>query len=85
MLLAHFDEYDNEGALEELDDKYPYWVRKGTVEFDYAYAITVHKAQGSQWDHVTVFDDGFGRDVDTRKRWLYTALTRAVETLTLIR
>lgn len=56
--------------------------KRGTQEFDYGYAITVHKSQGSQWDSVCVFDEGgvFGPD---RNRWLYTAVTRAAERLTL--
>jgi exodeoxyribonuclease-5 len=45
---------------------------------DYAYAITVHKAQGSEWDKVILWDDGFAyNDENTRRRWLYTAITRA--------
>ena len=28
-------------------------------EFDYGYALTVHKAQGSQWDNVMLFDESF--------------------------
>lgn len=84
-LRAHFDEYENEGALEEFDTTYPFWVRKNVAEFDFGYAITVHKSQGSQWDHVTLVDDRFGRDPETRSRWLYTAITRAVETITIVR
>lgn len=42
---------------------------------DYAYALTVHKAQGSEWDKVLVYNEGlFGDDY---KRWMYTAITRA--------
>ena len=35
-----------EGAEADL----PYPVRRESDEFDYGYALTVHKAQGSQWD-----------------------------------
>ncbi len=35
-----------EGAEADL----PYAVRRESDEFDYGYALTVHKAQGSQWD-----------------------------------
>jgi exodeoxyribonuclease-5 len=53
--------------------------------FDFGYALTVHKAQGSQWPVVTLYDDGFGkREQETRNRWLYTAITRAQETLTIV-
>ena len=33
--------------------------RKRYDEFDYGYALTVHKAQGSQWDDVVLFDESF--------------------------
>ncbi len=55
------------------------------VRVDYGYALTVHKAQGSQWDAVTVWDDRFQkRDPTQRQRWLYTAITRAAKTLNIV-
>jgi exodeoxyribonuclease-5 len=55
------------------------------LQIDYGYALTVHKAQGSQWKTVTVYDDGFGkREDDVRRRWLYTAITRAEHQLHII-
>ncbi|MBE7101258.1 MAG: hypothetical protein E7364_06580 [Clostridiales bacterium] len=52
--------------------------------FEFGYAITCHKAQGSEFDFVIVFDEGwvFGEEKD---RWLYTAITRAKEKLLIIR
>lgn len=57
-------------------------IKKGCDEFCFAYAITVHKSQGSQWSNVMIFDQSkifkeFSRN------WLYTALTRASEKITL--
>nr|WP_237684057.1 AAA family ATPase [Pseudaminobacter soli] len=52
-------------------------------EVDYAYAITCHKAQGSQWDEVVVHDQSNVFRADA-SRWLYTAVTRAAERLTLV-
>ena len=51
--------------------------------FDFGYAITAHKAQGSQWPRVIVLDESqiFRRDA---ARWLYTALTRASDTVTVV-
>lgn len=46
-------------------------------EFDYAYAITCHKAQGAQWDNVLVLEEGFPYSREEHARWLYTAVTRA--------
>ena len=47
------------------------------IQTTWGWAITTHKAQGSQWATVIVFDDGFGRTAEDRNRWLYTAITRA--------
>lgn len=51
--------------------------------FDFAYAITCHKAQGSEFDSVLVYSEPFGNGTD-RRRWLYTALTRAQNKCTLV-
>lgn len=61
----------------------PGWMHKGLQQFDYGHAITVHKAQGSQWDSVLVYDESRVFREDGR-RWLYTALTRASERLTVV-
>ncbi|MBQ8295935.1 MAG: ATP-binding domain-containing protein [Clostridia bacterium] len=52
--------------------------------FEFAYAVTCHKAQGSEFDFVIVFDESwaFGEE---RNRWLYTAITRAREKLLIVR
>lgn len=68
------------GKGEEL----PWFERKDAQEFDYGYALTVHKAQGSQWDDVLLFDESFSFRKD-RWRWLYTGITRAAETLTVVK
>jgi exodeoxyribonuclease-5 len=53
--------------------------------FDFAYAITVHKAQGSQSSRVIVFEERFKQmSDDDWKKWLYTAVTRAEEELIII-
>ena len=65
------------------EEEIPYSLRKDSDEFDYGYALTVHKAQGSQWDEVVVFDESFAFR-EHRSRWLYTAITRAAERLTVV-
>ena len=55
------------------------------VEFNYGYAITGHRAQGSEWDKVLVFEEKFPFDKEEHARWLYTAATRASERLVLVR
>jgi ATP-dependent exoDNAse (exonuclease V) alpha subunit len=57
--------------------------RKRYQEFDFGYVLTVHKAQGSQWDDVALFDESFAF-AESRERWLYTGVTRAAKRLTLV-
>ena len=49
---------------------------------DYGYALTVHKAQGSGFDNVLVVDEYRG-GYEFRKKWLYTAITRAKKSVTI--
>ncbi len=63
------------------DDEY-----YNALEIKFAYAITCHKAQGGQWEHVYVdqgyvADDMMGPDY---LHWLYTAFTRATSKLFLV-
>jgi exodeoxyribonuclease-5 len=68
------------GREEELS----WFEKKEANEFDYGYALTVHKAQGSQWDRVFVTDESFCFRADKWK-WLYTAITRAAKSVTVMR
>ena len=54
------------------------------LHVDYGYCLTCHKSQGSQWDHVAVFDESqiFRHNA---ARWLYTAVTRAAQSVTIFR
>ena len=56
----------------------------GSQEFDFGFCITAHKSQGSQWDSVLVFDESYCFR-DDKFRWLYTAITRASERVTIYR
>jgi exodeoxyribonuclease-5 len=58
--------------------------KKHLTEASFGWAITAHKAQGSQWENVIVWDDGLGRSELDRRRWLYTAITRAERGLVLL-
>ncbi len=57
--------------------------RRAYDEFTFGYCLTVHKAQGSQWDNVVLFDES-GVFREERARWLYTGITRAAETITVV-
>jgi exodeoxyribonuclease-5 len=61
----------------------PWHDKRGTQEFTFGWAITCHKSQGSQWDHVIIFDES-GAFREAKKNWLYTAVTRAAERVTVI-
>ena len=71
-------------AFEEPDAEIPWQEKRRFDDFDYGYALTVHKAQGSQWNDIVLFDESFAFR-DMRERWLYTAITRAAETLTVVK
>ncbi len=75
---AHSAHFMGDGA------EIPWYDRSSAEEFAYGYALTVHKAQGSQWDDVLLFDESscFRED---KWRWLYTGITRAAERITITR
>lgn len=57
---------------------------KGDI-FDFGYALTVHKSQGSQAEKVVLFEERFPQmDDDMWQRWLYTGITRAINSLYII-
>lgn len=57
-------------------DPKEYNYRSNLERFEYAYAITCHKAQGSEFESVAIFNEAWGLD---RINWIYTAVTRAKE------
>lgn len=80
VYTGHFEIYENPNRRLAS-----YWDRLEFDEFDFGYAITVHKAQGGQWQHPWLCDDGFNNwSLKDRQRWLYTAVTRAVNKLTIV-
>lgn len=67
------------GGAEEID-----WRDlRGTHQFDFGYALTTHKAQGSQWADVIVYDES-GVFREDWRRWLYAAITRASDRITVV-
>ena len=61
----------------------PYY---NALQVKYAYAVTCHKAQGGQWKRVFIDQGYMTEDMLSPDyfRWLYTAFTRATETLYLV-
>ena len=61
-------------------------IHYNALQVKYAYAVTCHKAQGGQWEHVYV-DQGYMTDdmlTPDYIHWLYTAFTRASSKLFLV-
>ncbi len=85
-------------AISLLDDDYEFHGEIATEQFnqlktqndisrrltlwDYGYALTVHKAQGSETDRVLVVEERIPRW--DHRRWLYTAVTRARRSLCVV-
>ena len=88
--------FDKRFLIEEVSDITPqieYQIRRNAfleipdipLRMTYGYAITCHSAQGSQWDKVLVLEEKFPYDKEEHARWLYTACTRPVQKLVLVR
>lgn len=52
--------------------------------FTYAYAITGHKSQGSEWNKVLMFEESFPYNKEEHKKALYTEVTRAQDKLVVV-
>jgi exodeoxyribonuclease-5 len=87
--LGEFDLLDDEGRTLPAIPFLPEQFGEETVRqdaprrvglFDFGYAITCHKSQGSEWSHVAVCDES-SCFRDDAARWRYTAATRASKRL----
>lgn len=70
--------------FERRGDEIPHYDMREADHFDFGYAITCHKAQGSEYDNVLVIDESYVFRGDAQK-WQYTAVTRASKRLTVVR
>ncbi len=64
-----------------LEEDVPVPVREHHQQFAFGYALTTHKSQGSEWGKVLLFDQPVGHF----SRWRYTAVTRAAQSLVIVR
>ncbi len=72
-----FEEHSRPGLIPPDENRRHRYDR---ADFDWAYAITVYSAQGSEFENVIFIDDLFAKwDKDLRRRLIYTAITRARE------
>ncbi|WP_121616863.1 ATP-dependent DNA helicase [Virgibacillus halodenitrificans] len=72
LYLLHSDFSDEKIKLER--EEYSVYDK-----FDFGYAITCHKSQGSSWGNVVLVNEVLNSA--SHKRWLYTGITRAEENL----
>jgi len=80
--LISVEQFNNDSSLNFTKDRSR--IMAGDL-FDFGYALTVHKAQGSQAQKVILFEERFGKmDDEMWRRWLYTAVTRAEEELWIV-
>lgn len=74
-----FEEWDWEPTKQAINERF---VKRRCIQAEWGWAITVNKAQGSEWEKVCIIDNYRGSD---RARWLYTAITRASKQLVIIK
>lgn len=80
--LIYKDQFNNPQSLNFTDKRRSFL--QGDL-FDFGYALTVHKAQGSQAKKVILIEERFSRmDEQMWRRWLYTGVTRAEEELYIL-
>lgn len=64
--------------------EYPSFVDGLGLQFDFGMALTVHKSQGSAFSEVVLYPERWSDDSnEDYRRWLYTAVTRAAEKLSI--
>lgn len=93
ILSMTISSVDEDGIVLKIDahphpfrgEEIPYWSMRDSQCFEYAYAMTVHKSQGSQFDTVCVIDESRCFPAHQRRAWLYTGITRASKEVTIIR
>ena len=70
--------------INTLGGKEEYQAKLGDlVEWDYGYALTTHKAQGSQWQEIYLVPE-YPMNRQEANRWYYTAITRAQSQVFLV-
>ena len=67
----------------EMTDEEWFTYIPGIDLFEFAYAITTYSSQGSEWNKVICFDERIG-DKEMQTKLLFTAVTRARESVTIV-
>jgi ATP-dependent exoDNAse (exonuclease V) alpha subunit len=53
-------------------------------KIEFAYAITIHTSQGSEWDKVLYFAENMMRSKEDNMKLQYTAITRARKSIVIV-
>lgn len=73
-----------QGLIEQRDaEKNRLGMQGGIMLATFAQAVTVHKAQGSEWKNVVIMNDWMDMDTADMRRWLYTAISRASDSVVI--
>lgn len=86
LFSAVLEDYADIPRKAERMDRIKHDTYYNALQIKYAYAVTCHKAQGGQWEHVYI-DQGYMTDEMLTPgyiHWLYTAFTRASSKLFLV-
>lgn len=86
LFQAVYEDYEDVTVKRERMKKVKEDEWYNALQVKFAYAVTCHKAQGGQWQHVFL-DQGYMTEEMLSPdyfRWLYTAFTRATDTLYLV-
>ena len=71
-------------SLEEPDDSKSALNDYFNDRFEFGYCITVHLSQGSQYNKVLYLNENIMRTKDDQKKLAYTAITRAIDSVTIV-
>lgn len=88
--MLSFDEQEFLTGTPSLNGKEEYKIKKRLempipLHANFGYAITVWKAQGSEWNKVLLFQEtGWPKDINERRKYMYTGITRAVDKLVVV-
>ena len=80
-----FDYYHMYNMEPEIEYSSKYFYTKDHMDvFEYAYALTTHAVQGSTYSNVLFMaEDAFG-DREFKKKFMYTGITRASDSITIV-
>ena len=88
--MLSFDEQEFLTGTPSLNGKEEYKIKKRLempipLHANFGYAITVWKAQGSEWNKILLFQEtGWPKDINERRKYMYTGITRAVDKLVVV-